>query len=283
MSTPDESTAPDEGTAPPADASKWTVGQLFNKLTMSQLWAVGGSLIALVVGGFVVGEKYSVASHNDAPKSLIPVIPRTMRGASLLDAAESVGLVDVENRDDETAALPPDKFFSLAQSQVAISGISLLRTFDQKRELIKTCLDNSKAVYVILIHPDSIAVRELRERNKEDVRSEIMQSIDNMKQTGLIAYPGFHVRFTDDIPPFTGVLIDGDIEPIGQNPNDKNGQIRIQTGTKFQTQHKGLVLQLKNSSELKKGACFEYFASDMRQQWRSAKSDPRLLPPVNNP
>jgi hypothetical protein len=71
-------------------------------------------------------------------------------------------------------------------------------------------------------------------------------------------------------------MIDGDVAPTGVQPNDQEGQIRVQPYTLFSTGHEGVVFQFKK--KLHVPGAFDYFAEDLRNQWsKHAKEDPKLF------
>lgn len=61
-------------------------------------------------------------------------------------------------------------------------------------------------------------------------------------------------------------MIDGDIAPIGEIPQDQNSQIRVQPTTTHNTHHGGIILQFIKKPDKPAGA-FDHFADEFRQQW----------------
>jgi hypothetical protein len=70
-------------------------------------------------------------------------------------------------------------------------------------------------------------------------------------------------------------MIDGDLVPDSNVPDDAGGQIRVQPATKHQTQHRGMVYQFVKVSG---GGGFDLFARDFREQWvNDATERPDLM------
>ena len=200
--------------------------------------------------------------------TLRPVLQRTHRGTTLLHAVTRAGLFDIENREDESIqSLPPIELYRAARSEVLITGITGYRTFDQHIAVLKQLLDKGRKVYVLLLSPtcsDAIALTSVESKN---IPAEIEQALDMANRAGLFAMKGFEVRLVDKKLPYTAVMVDGDLSPLGNEPADDDGQLRIQPSTFLKTQHRGLVIQLVNTPQ-KSG--FDYFAGDLRAIWMSA-------------
>lgn len=209
--------------------------------------------------------------------SLRPVMRKNDRGVTLLQAVNSVGMVDIENREDTTAPLPPHQFYERALHEIVITGISAYRTFDQHLDVLKECLKSGKKVYVLILHPDSKVLTELSQLEGKDVAADIHEVLRVMNQAGLHAHPGLTVRFRESLPPFTGVMIDGDLVPTGEHAQDQNGQIRVQPVSAHRSQHRGIVLQLRKTQGPPVGT-FDFFADDLRSQWtKDAREDKALF------
>jgi hypothetical protein len=61
-------------------------------------------------------------------------------------------------------------------------------------------------------------------------------------------------------------MIDGQIT-VAATADDHPAQLRIQPGTQWRSQHEGIILQFQQSSSGAVG--FDYFAEDIREQWRN--------------
>ncbi len=201
------------------------------------------------------------------------------RKVSLLEAIESVGLVDIENRNDRGLALPPEQFYDMAKHEIVITGVSTYRTFDQDIDLLHRILKAGKRLCILILHPDAEDVKLLSrpEFEDRDIRFEVVYVVSIAKRLSQ-QYPDFHIRFMEKLPPFTGVMIDGDIEPAGE-PLDQEGQIRVQPRAAYKSQHQGMIVQLKKLVGVYTGP-FDYFAQDMREQWRHAVRLEKLVEDV---
>ncbi len=216
-----------------------------------------------------------ISTEEELPERRI-----TMRGFPLGEAIERVGLVDIENRDDFQYELPPNRFYDQAKREIFITGPSLYMTFHKHVNLIHNALDTGKKFYVVILHPDSDDVLWLTKREKRRIRDDITATIGTIKEEGLYKHSGFQIRFIQKLPPFIGVMIDGDISPVRAEPQDEEGQIRVQPNTIHFTGHKGLIIQLKKIKVApdQPAGPFNYFARDFREQWKNdAKVDNSLF------
>jgi len=199
----------------------------------------------------------------------------TMRGLPLSEALDRVGLVDIENRDDFQYELPPTKFYEQANNEVFIAGPSLYMTFHKHIDLVKILLSENKQIYTMILHPDSDDVVWLSDREERSIRDDIMATIRTIKKTGLYKSPTFLIKFMSKLPPFIGVMIDGDL--TGNPPKDIHGQIRVQPNNLYVTGHKGVILQLKKivKTSTQPAGAFDFFSQDFREIW---KKDARECP-----
>src|SRR5260370_40677294 len=60
---------------------------------------------------------------------LQPVVVKNMRGVRILEAVKNIGLVDIENRNETSRSLPPEKIYEASKQEIAITGITALGTF----------------------------------------------------------------------------------------------------------------------------------------------------------
>jgi hypothetical protein len=200
---------------------------------------------------------------------LRPVLVPNLRGVIMLRAIAMVGLVDVEDRNNDLHALPPAKIYKAARREIAITAITAFRSFDQGIGDIIEALDVGKRVYFLILHPDSPDVQRVTGNEDLSIELQIATVLDRIHAKDLARYPNFKIKFTRELLPFTVVMIDGDIAAIG-TPADRQAQIRIQPRTASGTQHKGVVLQFKKRRGHAANA-FDYFADDVRKQWRDAE------------
>lgn len=239
------------------------MGSLASLLTLGVL----GLVISITLALLVAGVCYLI---------LRPVLIKNMRSVTILRAVNTVGIVDFENRDDLKHALPPSKIYEVAKREIVITGISAHRTFDQHISLIHQALAAGKKLYVMILDFDSPDVEVSSKREKKNMRSEILQTITIIKKEGLNQHTGFQIRFMQTLPPFTAVMIDGDISPTGK-PLDEEGQIRIQPNTLHSTQHGGIILHFKKTIISYPVGAFNYFAEDLRKQWQDGTEKKQVL------
>jgi hypothetical protein len=142
--------------------------------------------------------------------------------------AASAGLTALENREDPSTSAPPEKVFDLPEKEIVITGLSCYRTFDIHLDKIKRLLGRNINVYIMIVDPDSEDMPNITKRQGVDIRNDIMQTINRIKAYGLAQSPRFHIRYFQRMPPFTGVLIGGDILAHDRVADDSSGSIRIQ-------------------------------------------------------
>ena len=184
---------------------------------------------------------------------------------SLLELVEEVGLVDIEDRQlSGDRALPPEKYYRAATSEIAISGLTLFRTFDQHLHIIEELLKNNVRFLAMIMSPEAGDIPRLSILHRLDISSQIGGVFSRASQASLFDHPNFQLRTVSNTPPFTAVMSDGDLESISETPSDTNGKIRVQSGLKYGSQHSGLTLQFR---KVPIGGGFNLFAKDFRRQW----------------
>lgn len=229
-----------------------------NKLLKTVSYLV---LLTIIIGSFFLGselgkEKYLYQSN--------------LRNVKLGDIIKQSGLSDIENRTDTKNKLPPEKLYTNAKNEIAISCISCNSTIDQYNEILKFMMKKGVSVKLLLLNPLSPDLSILSQKEKKDMKMEILQSIRMIKDDSLFVKKNFHVKFIDEIPTFLGVMIDGDIEVAGEIPNDSKGLIRVQPYLKNTSGHIGWIFQF-NRDTLNKTA-FDDFATEFRQRWKKDAS-----------
>jgi hypothetical protein len=192
--------------------------------------------------------------------------------------------MDIENREETPEfELPPEKFYKKATREIVITGVSAYRTFENsmRANLFLDALEKGKKLYIMILHPSAPDVERLSKLVTAKIKHDIDSVIDIFKSRGFYEHRNFQIRFMQTMPPFQGVMIDGDISAEeGSTPEDKDGQIRVQPLAQYSTVHRGVVLQFRktkpNGGEPAGG--FDYFAQDMRKQWRChGKEYPELF------
>jgi hypothetical protein len=173
---------------------------------------------------------------------LRPVLVKNTRGVTMLNAITTLGLVDIENREHAERHVPHPAIYNFAEREIVITGVTAHTTFKQHLDVIHNALEKRNAdgtpachIYIMILHPYSSDVPRQQQKDKINVIDEIYNTIGIIKDNELNKRPNFHIRFMDHMPPFTAVMIDGDISPTGTIPSDYTGQIRVQPQTEHST------------------------------------------------
>jgi hypothetical protein len=207
-------------------------------------------------------------------RSLAPLFTSHPWSGTLLQAIDDVGLLDIAVRDNETTAVPPLGFIKSAGHEVVITGVTAMRTLDQHRQTLVQLLNGGRHVYLAILHPRSPSLDQITKNEAVPVREHINASLMTVKKLGLHEHLGFHLRFFMEMPPFTGIMIDGDVAHTGESPSDSAGQLRVQPRTLHASQQHGIILHFRKQSQGRKKGGFDFFAGDLRRQWRlDAKED----------
>lgn len=179
----------------------------------------------------------------------------------------------LEWRDNSKKPAPPGELFTSAEREIAISGVTCFRTLDMHRDLILQALNAKKSVCFLLPHPDGQALKLLQTiETFEQLPALLRQSLDLIKSLGLPKFPNFSVRyFHDEFPPFTGFMLDGDIQNATNPDRRATSMLRIQLRGMRSLQHSGLIIVCPWPD-----IAFDYYAADMRKQWSIARPDPAL-------
>lgn len=233
------------------------------------------SLVALGTYGLIASITLTVLLFLFCFWILRPVLLRNTRGVTMLEALNSVGLVDVENRGDPGHHLPPPSFYGLARHEIVITGATGYGTFEQHLESIQAALKRGVKVYVLLLHPASPDVGALNQFERAEIHNQLQGTIEIIKKAQLCQHPGLRIRFLPKLPPFRSVMIDGDISPTGAEPLDGEAQLRVQPHGMYKTAHGGIILQFRKMKG--RPGAFDYFAEDLRQQWRQAQEDRQIF------
>ena len=152
----------------------------------------------------------------------------TEQGSGLAEQAKLVGLQGVENRNDPGQSLPPEDFFNKAKREVAVSGVSCFRTFDQHKALIEEMLKDKRELYFLIVDPDSQDMPSINKRHSKPIDAEIRQVLQTIRHNKFHTWSNFHIRMSTGLPPFTAVMIDGDISELALPADDRPGKLRVQ-------------------------------------------------------
>jgi predicted nucleotide-binding protein len=212
-----------------------------------------------------------------------PIYRRSRRGQTLVEAVTDVGLVDIENRNDRQHSLPPADFYQSAKKELAITGISSARTFDEHVGVLEQLLKKGVRIKILILHPESTDIERLTSREGRGIANDIWQVLKIIHMKGFMDNPKFTLRLMDRIPPFTAAMVDGDLEGGEEASPAANAEVRVQPGTFHSTQHQGVILTLVNkpvqarrrtvNAAMPSGqheGGFAYFAEDLRKQWGEA-------------
>lgn len=196
------------------------------------------------------------------------------RRVTLRQAVARIGLVDIENREEALELqLPPEKFYRKATREIAMTGVSLYRTFEAQLmvDIFREALGKGEKLYFMLLHPTAPDVKRWSKFVNADVPHDIDAVIRIIKKNKFHKNPNFQIKFMQRMPPFQAVMLDGDVAaPEASTPQDVDGQIRAQPLSQYVTSHHGIILQFRKTiSDIDSPAGgFDYFAQDLRKQWR---------------
>lgn len=194
--------------------------------------------------------------------------------SQIVKGARAVGLVATELRGIKSA-LPPEDFLRKAKSEILITGATAYRSFDTGKKVLVDALADSKEVYVVILAPDSSGAERLSTVEGKPISTDIYQVLNVIKNEPAFDSKAFHIRFVDELPPFTAVMLDGDVESTGTKPNDSGGIVRVQPRTALGKQGEGVIVQFVPTGKDFDG--FKNFSRDLREQWKNAKDRPDLL------
>lgn len=190
------------------------------------------------------------------------LLKKNPRGVTLEHAIISAGLIDIENREEDTKFLPPKEFYAQAKQEVVITATTASHTFHLGIDVTRKILRDGKKLYVLILNPASESLKWMNKREDRPLEVDIEATIRTIRLLEIDQHPGFQIRLMKEMPPFTAVMIDGDISPTG-NPRDDQGQIRVQPSYMYGSQHKGVIFQFRK----KPHGVFDLFANDIRRQW----------------
>jgi hypothetical protein len=200
-----------------------------------------------------------------------PVLLKNDRGKWLFTTIGELGLVDIEQRIPTETNVPPLNTLKLATNEIVISGFSCQSTLRNFENFIEEIIKNIK-VKILILHKErnESNIRERFPKDADAIINSIEDAITLITTKKWIQERNFELKYLAEIPPFTAIMIDGDIEWDGRGkPHDDKGIIRIQPLTCYEEKNQGLILSFsKNKSKNKK--IFDYFASDFRKQWKNA-------------
>lgn len=196
--------------------------------------------------------------------------------SQIVEGARTVGLIATENRGTKTP-LPPEEFLRQAKSEILITGATAHRTFDVAKPVLIEALKKGKKIYVIILAPNSKGAKNLSPVESMTIKDRIEQVLEIIDTESAFKTPAFQIRFFEELPPFTAVMIDGDVAQTGTEPDDSAGIVRVQPRTAFGIQSEGVILQFAQTDNDFDG--FKNYSKDLRAQWNRASIKTDLLNP----
>lgn len=216
---------------------------------------------------------FKKVAEQNGPFSRAMTQPTTSRTSMptpqvAVPVTSALGLETVAARDDVTELLPPADFYESAKHELLLTGVSVARTFDIHISVLRSALARGKRVCVLILDPKSPDVRRLSKREGRPIGADIRSTLRIARLEGFLQHPGFELRLAPRLPPFTAVMLDGNIS------NDavavEGARLRVQPGTSCSSQHDGVVMQFRRGPPAS-SIGFDYFAGDLRGQWQAAK------------
>jgi TIR domain len=197
-------------------------------------------------------------------------------------AVKTIGLLDIENRSDPSHRLPPEQIFKIGGIRfILISGV-LDQLFQRFHADIRDFLERGGQVRILLIHPE--LVRKSLSLNWPAHAKEWMSywitncneaqiAVDVILHTELDALPGFQLRFMRELPPSLGILASDDVDPAQAGIHSF---VRIQPISVGNWIGRGIVVAFRKLRDIENSP-YEYFSSDLLNQWNVAIEDQRYL------
>ncbi len=209
---------------------------------------------------------------SDYRKSL-----KNPRNRSTPEFCRDVGLSDIDHRDNTRNALPPAMVYNEAKEEIVIIGVSLNRVLDQHYSYLTERAQQGIRVRLMLLDPASQDVRRvITDWGHARVKREIRSSIKQIRELGLTKSDLIKIRYLPALPPFTGIMIDGDIEAKGPLYRDACGFVRIQPSARYVSQHNAPILQFHKKPSSSGASIFDMYATDIRRLWvEFARPKPR--------
>lgn len=204
---------------------------------------------------------------------------RTPRGRTVLESVAETGIKDIELWNLSKNSLPPESFFKAAREEIVISAATGYATLHAYGKLLGSISATGKRIYFLLLHP-SLAAPDLElyslrdDQHNKDMLSESQHTLDLVRAERYDT--AFRFRFRTRLPPFTAVMIDGDLEHVNQ-PADSRGQLRMHPCSNYSFGSQGgLIIHL--AKDPRRHGAFDYYAADLRMQWRQeGRKDPALF------
>ena len=126
----------------------------------------------------------------------------------------------------------------------------------------------------MLLDPRSKDVsRIMTEWGLSQVGWEINRSIQKIIELKLTKSQNFKIRYLPFMPPYTGIMIDGDVEASVRAPHDGLGFMRIQPSARHVSQHNAPIAQFHKLPNGSAPSIFDMYAADIRKMWTDNARD----------
>jgi hypothetical protein len=256
------------------DLAEMSIGSLLASLKPGQLTALLAALSALlaIAWGFGAWTERVLSARNaqsgsiDRGKDV-----QTPRGRSLARQIARYGLTDIEDRDDPENLAPPPSVFRGARIEVLMTCVSCRRALDPDAKEIVGLLDRGIDVYMIVLNPASQEAAILLSKDRRSIQGDILQSYCLVERQQLLTRKNFHFGTYEQLPPYIGIMIDGDVAPRGAKPNASHSVVRIQPRTFARSHYEGPVFQF-DKERAESHAIIDFFEEDFRAQWAGSKA-----------
>jgi hypothetical protein len=207
-----------------------------------------------------------------------PLLQKNLRGVWIFSAVKTTGLLDIENRGYPSHRLPPEQIFRIGAIKfILISGV-LDQLFQRFHADIRNFLERGGQVRILLIHPE--LVRKSLSLNwpahAEEWKTywitncnEAQIAVDGILHAGLDVLLGFQLRFMRELPPSLGILASDDVDPAQAGIHSF---VRIQPISVGNWIGRGIVVTFRKLRGIESSP-YEYFSSDLLNQWNVAVAD----------
>lgn len=192
---------------------------------------------------------------------------------SFHERASGAGLVNIENRGNPAHASPPAAPFVNAAHEVLFSAITGKYTFTRLEKEVRDALQRGVVIRAMLLDPKSEDMPSLRRHESLDLTKDI-RNVSKIIRKVFLRHPLFEARYLSHPPPFTAIMTD-ERQRLPIKDRASTPTIRVQPASRYQAQHKGIVLVFERISVDSNGTNaqpFDFFAQDMREHWARATS-----------
>lgn len=226
---------------------------------------------------FEIGRSLNQISLKESLPAWIPDTPESksalavsalgtnLRGNPIIQGIVEAGLTDIENRSIDRNQLPPNAIYQSVREEVLISGLTLKYTIDMQQEHIESLLNSGKKVLLLMLDPESTHARsaENLHASRVELVDEANSVVRSIRRRRYLDRSNFGLRFFEEIPPFTGVLIDGNVElslssATRMGASGSNREPRSESSTKgwsFSSERSWGLTPRRSTSSLRISGC----------------------------